>query len=131
MIPEIPKDKLIEMFVNKTLFNFLMKQNVIKKGDTICYGKMLGISMEDLQDYFKHNKYPGFDIPRYQIRESPDGGEGDSEWTLEDGMYKAWYTERNTHTCVFSSDSKAVFKDYWIKRNSEEWENRLTSEWIL
>jgi len=63
MIGEIPKDQLIEMFVNKTLFNFLPKKQAIKKGDTICYGKMLGITAADLRSYFAGHGLPGLDIP--------------------------------------------------------------------
>jgi hypothetical protein len=131
MTLETPKDQLIEMFVNKSLFNFLMKKNIIKKGDTICYGKLLGITAEDLRTYFAQHGFPGLNIHRNKIKTSPDGGEGDSEWTCENGEYKVWYTERNTHTCVFSTHSKTAFEKYWIKENFYEWEYLLNNVWVL
>jgi hypothetical protein len=131
MTPETSKHELIKMFVDNTLFNFLLKKNVIKKGDTICYGHMLSISVEDLRTYFEQYGYPGLDIPRHQIKKSPQGGEGDSEWTLEKGVYKVWYTERNTPTCVFTTDSKEAFKAYWIKENFYHWEYRLNEVWVF
>lgn len=119
------------MFVNKSLFNFLLKKQIIKKGDTICYGKILGITTADLRAYFKIHGYPGLDVSRNQMKRSPNGGEGDSEWTFENGLYKVWYTERNTATCVYTTDSKSEFHEYWIKENFFEWEHRLNEVWVF
>ncbi|MBA4054177.1 MAG: hypothetical protein C0490_05645 [Marivirga sp.] len=131
MITEIPKDRLIEMFINKSLFSFLLKKKIIKKGDTISYGKILGVTADDLRAYFNVHGYPGLDIQRNQVKKSPSGGEGDSEWTFENGVYKVWYTERNDPICVFSTDSREAFQEYWVKENFHEWEYRLNESWVL
>src|SRR6187551_1832030 len=107
-----PKDQLIDMLVNKTLFSFLMKKNFIKKGDVICYGKMLGISSADLRAYFEQHGYPGLVIPRQLRPTSPEGGEGDTVWTFKDGVYTVWYFERGEAVEDFSTDSKATFEDW-------------------
>ena len=129
--PKTSKDQLLEMFVSNTLFNFLLKRNVIRKGDTICYGKMLDISVEDMRAYFAANGFPGLNIPRHQIRQTPHGGEGDTEWTLKDGLYEVWYTERNDHNPVFSTASKAEFEAYWASKTFYSWEYKLNQEWIF
>jgi len=102
------KDQLIELFVNDKLFGFLMK-----KGDLICYGKMLGISLEDLRVYFEQHGYPGLNVPRNPRRTTPEGGEGDTVWIMKDGVYTVWYIERNTPVQEFSTDSKPTFEAWW------------------
>jgi len=129
--PETSKDQLLEMLVIKTLFNFLLKKNIIKKGDIICYGKMLGITVEDMRVYFTTHGFPGLNIPCHQIKQIPRGGEGDTEWTLKDGIYQVWYTERNDHNPVFSTTSKAEFEAYWASERFSSWEYKLNHEWVF
>ena len=131
MALEVPKEKLIEMLVNNKLVDFLIKQSVVKKGDSICYGKLLGVSKEDLRVYFIKHGYPGLRIPRYQIRTEPSGNEGQTEWTLNDGLYQVWYSERNTSHYIFSTESREVFEAYWIDENLDTWEGVLNKEWVL
>ncbi|MEQ9593087.1 MAG: hypothetical protein RLN86_10825 [Cyclobacteriaceae bacterium] len=126
-----PKASLVEMFVKGSLFTFLMKQGIIKKGDLICYAKLTGITMEDFHSYCKKHGYPGLDIPKHQVRTSPRGEEGQTEWTMEDGVYKVWYSERHTSTCVFTATSKEEFRSYWLKEIDDTWSYRLNREWVL
>lgn len=128
---DTPKDQLIEMLVNKSLFGFLMKKKFIKKGDLICYGKMLQITGEDLYIYFEKHGYPGLNIPRKRVSTSPEGGEADTVWTFNEGRYTIWYIERNTPFEEFSTDSKEDFEAWWKKHALESWEFTLNHEWKL
>jgi hypothetical protein len=123
------KDELIEMLVNKTLFSFLIKKNLIKKGDLVCYGKMLDISMNDVRAYFENRGYPGLNIPRKEIPTNPDGSEGDTVWTFKDGEYAVWYIERNTPGKEFSTTSKEDFETWWKEHIMGVWEYELNNEW--
>lgn len=108
----VSKDQLIKMLVDKTLFNFLMKKNFIRKGDLICYGKMLDINVEDLCAYFEKNGYPGLNKPRHEVKTKPEGGEGDTIWTKEDSVYTVWFIERNIPEPEFSTESKEAFESW-------------------
>ena len=131
MTLHVTKAELVEMFVKGSLFTFLMKQKVIKKGDSVCYASLTGITMDDFHTYCREHGYPGLDIPRNQIRISPQGEEGQTEWTLEDGVYKVWYSERHTSTCVFATTSKEEFRSHWLKEIEETWSYRLNRDWVL
>jgi hypothetical protein len=123
------KDQLIKMFVNNTLFSFLMKQNRIKKGDLVCYGKMLDITLDDVRAYFENNGYPGLNIPHKTRPTSSDGSEGDTVWTFKDGVYAVWYIERNIPVEEFSTTSKEDFEGWWKEHIMGVWEYKLNNEW--
>ena len=131
MALDFPKDQLIEMLVSKKLLNFLLKESVVKKGDLICYGKLLGLNKEDLRVYFIKHGYPGLRIPRNKMRKGPSGDEGQTEWTFNNGLYQVWYSERNTSHYTFSTESQEVFEAYWIDKNLGQWEELLNNEWVL
>ena len=131
MALDIPKEQLIELLVSDKLLDFLLKESVVKKGDLICYAKLLGLSKADLRVYFIKHGYPGLRIPRNQIRKGPSGDEGQTEWTLNNGLYQVWYSERNTSHYTFSTESREVFEAYWIDKNLNEWEELLNKEWVL
>jgi len=128
---DTPKDELIKMLVNKTLFGFLMKKNLIKKGDRVCYGRMLGISTEELRDHFEKNEYPGLNVPRKLIRSTSEGSEGDVVWTLNNNFYKVWQFERGEPFEVFSSDSKSAFEAWWKEHILTLMAHHLNNEWTL
>ncbi|HCR54300.1 MAG TPA: hypothetical protein DIW27_07790 [Cytophagales bacterium] len=131
MSTNLTKMQWVEKFVKGDLFSFLMKNNIIKKGDSICYAKITGITMEDFHMYCSKNGYPGLDIPRHQIRTSPLGEEGQTEWTLENNVYKVWFSERNTSYLVYETTSQLEFRTYWLKEMEQVWSYRLNREWIL
>lgn len=125
------KDQLISMLVNKTLFSFLMKKNIIKKGDLVCYGKLLGISVIDLRTYFEQHGYPGLVVPRKMRPASPEGGEGDTVWTFKNNVYTVWYFERGEAVEDFATDSKETFEAWWKEHSLGVWEYHLNHEWRL
>ncbi len=128
---DLPKDQLIKMLVDKTLFGFLMKKNIIRKGDLICYGRLLNITGADLQGYFDQHGYPGLAIPRKMVRTSPEGSEGDTVWTCKDGLYTVWTIERNTPFEEYSTESRSDFETWWKKHELGLWERTLNNEWTL
>ena len=131
MVMNTPKDELIKMLVNKTLFGFLMKKNLIKKGDMVCYGRILGISTEDLREHFEKNGYPELNVPRKLIKSTPEGSEGDVVWTLNNGVYKVWQFERGEPFEEFSTESKPAFETYWKDHILKFMSYHLNNEWRL
>jgi len=131
MILNTTKHQLIEMLVNKTLFSFLMKKNIIKKGDVVCYGKILDITADDLRVYFEQHGYPGLTIPRKLRPTTPEGSEGDTVWTFKEGMYTVWSFERNEAVEDFSTESKETFEAWWKEHSMGVWTYKLNDEWKL
>lgn len=128
MLENIPKSQLVEMFVEGTLFNFILKKGIFKEGEKDCYARITGITMKDLHTYCQQRGYPGLDIPKHEIRTTPIAEEGQTMWTMEDGVYKVWYSERNASTCVFTTNSKEDFRAYWLKEIEQTWNYRLNRE---
>ncbi len=59
------KDELIKMFISGDLFSYLMKVNLIRKGDMVNYAKLLDLGKADLQSWFEKNGYPGLKVSNF------------------------------------------------------------------
>lgn len=121
----IDKNKWVEMFLTETLYDFLLKHHYVKKGESNSYASMGGITADDLKSYCEEYGFPGVNVPAHKIKTTPKGGEAETEWTLEHGVYTVWYSERNTSTWIFRTESKMEFEQYWIKENMESWVEKL------
>lgn len=122
--PNITKDQLIDLFIKKDLFSYLMKWNYIKKGDTVNYAQLLDLGEEDLRRWFEKNGYPG-------IKASPRGGECEYAWSLREGVYEVVFIERNLEFPEFSTTSKNEFEAWWKEYTLELYTAKLQYTWKL
>jgi hypothetical protein len=116
------KDELIKMFVSGDLFSYLMKVDLIRKGDMVNYAKLLDLDREDLQAWFEKNGYPG-------LKASPPGGECDCIWTLRDGVYEVVFIERNLEFPEFSTRSRQEFETWWKNYTLKQYMAKLAYTW--
>ena len=116
------KDELIKMFISGDLFSYLMKANLIKKGDMVNYGALLALGTEDLRSWFEKNGYPG-------LKTSPPGGECDYAWTLRDGVYEVVFIERNLEFPEFSTTSRQEFEAWWKNYTLKQYTAKLGYTW--
>jgi hypothetical protein len=87
MITSLSKHQLIKMYLDNSLYSWLLKNQLLKKGDSFKYGNIMGVTIADLKIYFEEFGYPGLTIPRKVIPTEPDGDEGETLWTLKNGVY--------------------------------------------
>ncbi len=124
MTPLPSKQELVEMFISKDLFSFVMKRGLIKKGDSVNYAQLLDLGSEDLTRWFEKHGYPG-------LKTSPPWRENQYAWTLSEGVYTVLFIERNLDYPEFSTTNKAEFEAWWKKYTVELYTGKLQSNWTL
>jgi hypothetical protein len=124
MTPLPSKQELVEMFISKDLFSFVMKRGLIKKGDSVNYAQLLDLGEGDLQTWFQKNGYPG-------LKDSPRGSEWEYTWKLSEGVYEVLFIERNHESMEFSTTSKEEFETWWKDHTLRKYTAKLNYTWVL
>lgn len=131
MITSLSKHQLIKMYLDDSLYNWLLKNKVLKKGDRFTYASVMGVTIADLKTHFEEFGYPGLSIPRKSIPTEPSGGEGETLWTLKDGFYTIWSVERGVPFVEFATQSKEEFETFWKKGVLWRYEMQLNYLWKI
>lgn len=117
------------MYLNNSLYNWLLKNKLLKKGDGFKYASVMDVTIADLKTYFEEFGYPGLTIPRKSIPTEPDGDEGETLWTLKGGVYTIWFVERGIPSPEFTTHSREEFEIFWKKGLLEAYEVKLNYLW--
>lgn len=104
--------------MKRTLYEFLLKKNILKEGEGGSYAKILDLSDDDLRLYFDAKGYPG-------LKESPDWQECDYAWSFEEGHYSVLFIERGLPTPHLYTTSKEEFEAWWKKHTLEIYSAQL------
>jgi hypothetical protein len=131
MINSLSKHQLIKMYLDNSLCSWLLKNQLLKKGDSFKYGNIMDVTIADLKTYFEEFGYPGLAIPRKSIPTEPDGDEGETLWTLKNGVYTVWFIERGVPFSQFTTQSREEFETFWKKGLLEAYEVKLNYLWEI
>jgi hypothetical protein len=131
MTTSLSKNDLIKMYLNDSLYSWLLKNQLLKKGDSFKYGNIMDVTIDDLKIYFEEFGYPGLAISRKSIPTEPDGDEGETLWTLKNGVYTVWFVERGVPFTQFTTQSREEFEFFWKKGLLEAYEVKLNYLWEI
>lgn len=125
--PTRSKDDLIRLLVEGQLMQYVISNQLVKKGERFTYAALFELTAGDLNNYFDQHEFP--QLKNSDASRPPLNGDFETVWTLEDGEYCAVWLERGTTSNLYSTRSKEEFQHWWNNNLLEGYVYQLTYPW--